>query len=51
MNTQDWLDIVDEIGPEFGASAAARDAGDTFVADHYPVLKERGLISALVPEE
>ncbi len=51
MNTQDWLDIVDEIGPQFAASAAARDAGDRFVADHYPILKERGLISALVPAE
>lgn len=51
MNTKDWLDIVDEIGPQFAARAAARDAGDTFVADHYPVLKERGIISALVPEE
>jgi acyl-CoA dehydrogenase len=51
MNAKDWLNIVDEIGPQFAARAAARDSGDTFVADHYPVLKERGLISALVPEE
>ena len=47
----DWIAIVDEIGPSFAEGAAERDANDVFVADHYPVLKERGLISALVPAE
>jgi alkylation response protein AidB-like acyl-CoA dehydrogenase len=51
MNTKEWLKIVDEIGPGFAAKATARDAADAFVADHYPVLKECGLISALVPED
>ncbi|MGE3076718.1 MAG: acyl-CoA dehydrogenase family protein [Dehalococcoidia bacterium] len=46
-----WLEIADEIGPQFAAGVAERDANDTFVADHYPIMKERGLISALVPEE
>ncbi len=50
-NAKDWLGVVDEIGPRFAETAAARDASDAFVADHYPVLKECGLISALVPEE
>jgi alkylation response protein AidB-like acyl-CoA dehydrogenase len=50
MTTHDWLSIVDEIGPGFAEGAAERDAQDAFVADHYPVLKERGLITALVPE-
>ncbi len=51
MNTEAWLEIVDKIGPEFASGAAERDASDTFIADHYPVLKETGLISALVPED
>jgi alkylation response protein AidB-like acyl-CoA dehydrogenase len=51
MTTDRWLGIVDEIGPRFARGADERDAGDTFVADHYPVLKECGLVSALVPEE
>jgi alkylation response protein AidB-like acyl-CoA dehydrogenase len=51
MNHQEWLDLVDEIGPQFAVGAAERDAGDIFVAEHYRVLKDRGLISALVPQE
>ncbi len=51
MNTQDWLEVVNEIGPGFEAGAAERDERDEFVAGHYPVLKERGLISALVPAD
>jgi len=51
LSTKDWLAIVDEIGPKFAVGADERDANDTFVADHYPVLKETGLVSALVPED
>ncbi len=51
MNTEAWLEIVDKIGPQFATGAAERDASDTFIADHYPVLKECGLISALVPRD
>ncbi len=51
MDKTAWLKIVDEIGPQFAVGADERDASDAFVAEHYPVLKERGLISALVPED
>ena len=51
MNAQQWLEIVDEIGPKFAEGADVRDVTDCFVADHYPVLKERGLTSALVPQD
>lgn len=51
MEHNDWLAVIDEIGPQFAEGAAERDAHDTFIADHYPVLKEHGVISAQVPEE
>lgn len=51
MERGDWLKIADEIGPGFAEGAEERDANDEFVAAHYPVLKERGLISAMIPEE
>jgi alkylation response protein AidB-like acyl-CoA dehydrogenase len=51
MDTQHWLSIVDEIGPGFAEGAAERDAHDRFCADHYPILKERGLVAAMVPQE
>jgi alkylation response protein AidB-like acyl-CoA dehydrogenase len=51
MKTNDWLSIVDGIGPEFAKGAAERDATDGFIAEHYPVLRESGLVTALVPAE
>ncbi|MFN8583959.1 MAG: acyl-CoA dehydrogenase family protein [Dehalococcoidia bacterium] len=51
MERSDWLAVIEELGPQFAAGAAERDTHDTFVADHYPPLKERGVISALVPAE
>src|SRR5690606_1151208 len=35
----------------FAEGAAARDATDTFVADHFDVLRQHKVFSALVPEE
>lgn len=51
MDRTDWLEIIDDIGPSFAAGAAERDENDEFIAAHYPVLKERGVISAMVPTE
>jgi alkylation response protein AidB-like acyl-CoA dehydrogenase len=42
---------VQIIGPRFAEGAAERDAGDVFVADHYDVLKQHKVFSALVPAE
>ncbi len=46
-----WIDTVNEIGPSFAARAAAHDAEDRFVAENYAVLKQRKLLSAMVPAE
>ncbi len=43
--------LVHIIGPRFAEGAAERDAGDVFVAEHYDVLKEHKVFSALVPAE
>ncbi|MGE0227225.1 MAG: acyl-CoA dehydrogenase family protein [Dehalococcoidia bacterium] len=51
MQDATFLDVIDEIGPGFAAGVAERDERDAFVADHYPVLKARGVISAMVPDE
>ena len=47
----DWLAIVDEIGKDLAEGAAVRDANDTFVGAFYDVYREKGLLSAFVPEE
>jgi alkylation response protein AidB-like acyl-CoA dehydrogenase len=39
------------IGRRFAEGAAERDAGDVFVADHYDVLREHKVFSALVPAD
>ena len=49
--TTDWLGIVRELGPTFAERAGAHDAADTFVADNYAALKERGIFKAAVPAE
>jgi len=51
MEHGDWLKVVDEIGPGFAEGAEERDERDEFVAAHYVVLKERGLISAMIPAD
>lgn len=43
--------LVQTIGPAFAEGAAARDAGDVFVADHYELLRRQKVFSALVPTE
>ena len=39
------------VGPRFAEGVAERDAGDVFVAEHYDVLKQHKVFSALVPVE
>jgi alkylation response protein AidB-like acyl-CoA dehydrogenase len=51
MATTDFLAIAREIGPEFAARAAQHDEEDSFVAENFAVLKERGFFSAHVPAE
>ncbi|HWG85912.1 MAG TPA: acyl-CoA dehydrogenase family protein, partial [Deinococcales bacterium] len=48
---QDWIEVARTVGPRFAADAARHDAENSFVAENYPVLRESGLLSALVPEE
>ena len=43
--------LVQIIGPRFAEGAAERDQGDIFVAEHYDVLKEHKVFSALVPAD
>ena len=43
--------LSEELGPRFQAGAAERDSGDVFVAEHYDLLKERKVFSALIPAE
>ncbi|HXK18624.1 MAG TPA: acyl-CoA dehydrogenase family protein [Polyangiaceae bacterium] len=47
----DWIAVVREIGPSFAERAAAHDAEDSFVAENYAALKERGFFAAGVPGE
>ena len=51
MDRSDWLEIIDDIGPSFAEGAAERDENDGFIAAHYPVFKDRGVISAMIPTE
>lgn len=43
--------LAQSLGPRFAQGVAERDQGDVFVAEHYEVLKQHKLFSALVPAE
>jgi acyl-CoA dehydrogenase len=47
----DWIAVARELGPVFAARGATHDAEDSFVAENYAALKERGLFAAGVPGE
>jgi alkylation response protein AidB-like acyl-CoA dehydrogenase len=47
--TDDWLEIVGELGPRFAERAAKADLAGDFVAENYGELKERKVFSAAVP--
>lgn len=49
--TIDLNALLDKLGPQFAAGAAERDAEDAFVADHYRLLREARVFSALVPAD
>lgn len=51
MTKTDFLSLARELGPDFGARAAEHDADDSFVAENYAVLKDRGFLAAHVPSE
>jgi acyl-CoA dehydrogenase len=47
----DWIAVARELGPSFAERSASHDADDSFVAQSYAALKERGLFAAGVPGE
>jgi alkylation response protein AidB-like acyl-CoA dehydrogenase len=47
----DWIAVARELGPSFAERAAKHDSDDSFVAENYAAMKERGLFAAGVPGE
>ena len=47
----DWVAQVDEIAGAMAARAGVHDAADSFVAENYALLKQRGFFKAHVPAE
>lgn len=47
----DFQSILADLGPRFAETAAERDESETFIAEHYDLLRECKLFSALVPVE
>lgn len=46
-----WLEVIRSVGPGFAERSAQHDASDSFVADNYVALKEKGVFAAGVPAE
>jgi acyl-CoA dehydrogenase len=49
--TTDWSSVIQEVGPQCASRTAAHDSDDSFVAESFAALKERGLFAAGVPAE
>ena len=47
----DWVSLVNELGQDFATRAADHDRDDSFVAENYAALRERGAFAAGVPAE
>lgn len=47
----DWVELARDLGPAFAARAGEHDATDSFVAENYTALKQRGFFGAGVPAE
>jgi alkylation response protein AidB-like acyl-CoA dehydrogenase len=47
----DWVSRADEIAGQLAARAAGHDADDSFVAENFALMKERGFFKAHVPAE
>jgi acyl-CoA dehydrogenase len=47
----DWTGLMHELGPRFAERAPIHDAADTFVAQNFADLRERGVLGAAVPRE
>ena len=47
----DWVALMHELGRDFATRAADHDRDDSFVAENYAVLRERGAFAAGVPSE
>ena len=50
-STQQWLDKVHKLGPDFEARVAEHDSDDSFVSENYAALREHGFFAAAIPEE
>jgi acyl-CoA dehydrogenase len=51
MTTTDWVQVARELGQDFARRARAHDEDESFVAENYAALRERGVGAAGVPTE
>ena len=49
--SQEWLELVHELGPDFAGRQAQHDQDDSFVSENYTALKQHGFFAAAIPEE
>jgi acyl-CoA dehydrogenase len=49
--SNNWIDLMRDLGRDFAARAADHDANDSFVAENYARLREHNAFSAGVPAE
>lgn len=48
--SKDWLGLIENLGQELAQNGKRHDSKDTFVEENYQLLKEMGLLSAMIPQ-
>jgi alkylation response protein AidB-like acyl-CoA dehydrogenase len=51
MSENHWIKLVRDVGPGFAAHAAKHDVDGSFVAENIAVLREKKVLSAMVPAD
>lgn len=51
VRSKDWSGLIENLGQELAQNGKRHDKKDTFVEDNYKLLKEMGLLSAMIPKK
>lgn len=51
VHTKNWISLIENLGTQLALNGKQHDIDDTFVEDNYKLLKQIGLLSAMIPKE
>ncbi|NNE78439.1 MAG: acyl-CoA/acyl-ACP dehydrogenase [Pricia sp.] len=49
--TKNWIKLIEHLGPQLSTNGRRHDNEESFVAENYELIKQHGLLSAMMPNE